>query len=398
MSGETLQFWGLVGALSIVALGILLLPLVRRRTAATAIREEYDINVYKDQLLEIERDLDRRLMDETQAEAARLEIKRRMLAAAEHVDDAKVREPEGGLSSNLALIAVIVVALPAAALAMYLNLGRPGQPDQPFAQRPAPTQVAGAAGNSDLSSVTEKLKKRLQGNPDDLRGWMLLGRSYMSLSQFTGAADAYGRAYGLSGEDAEIGAEYGEALSLVAGSVITSQAKGIFETTLAADPFNAKARFYLAMFKAQDGDTRGALQGWVDLAAISAPGAPWMQILNGQIVRAGKELGIDPQTIKPSAEATALALTVKQPKPKPQMTTAPDASAPGPTQADVEAAGQMSGEDRSALIRTMVKRLADRLKENPDDKAGWQRLERAYRVLGETGKADEAAAMAAKLP
>ncbi len=396
MSGEILQFWGLVAAVSVVALGLLVVPLVRRQTAVAAAREIYDINVYKDQLLEIERDLDRRLLDETQAEAARLEIKHRMLAAAEHIEGSQEKAGDAAPSSNLGLIAVIVLALPAAALALYLNLGRLGVPDQPLADRPNPTRVAGKAAATDMSSVIEKLKNRLQADPDDLRGWMLLGRSYMSLGRYGDSAESYGRAYGLSGEDGEIGAEYAEALSLAANSVITPEARDIFRDVFAADPRSAKARFYLAMYKAQDGDTRGALQGWVDLAAISAPDAPWMGVLNSQIARAGKEIGIDPQTIEPSPEARAMALTAAPAMP--QMTPAPDASAPGPSRADVEAAGDMSGEDRNAMIRSMVKRLADRLQENPGDKQGWQRLERAYRVLGETAKADEAAAHIAKLP
>jgi len=400
MSGETLQLWGLVAAVTIITLAILIAPLVRRRAAAQAAREVYDINVYKDQLEEIDRDLDRRLMDEPQAAAARVEIKRRMLSAASKVDASQETKSGDTPSSNLVMIVVVALVLPAAALATYFHLGRPGQPDLPFAERPAPTRLAADTKNSELSSVTEQLKTRLQREPGDLRGWMLLGRSYMSLSQFSDAAEAYGRAYGLSGEDGEIGSEYAEALSLAANSVITPLAFGIFRDGLAADPFNAKARFYLAMKKAQDGDIQGALQGWIDLAALSDPDAPWMPVLSAQIARAGQEIGIDPQSMEPSPAVKILAASI--PQATPQMTPVPQRSAPvagpGPSRADVEAASEMSSEDRNAMIRSMVERLANRLKDEPGDKTGWQRLERAYRVLGETAKADEAAAAAAKLP
>jgi len=73
-------------------------------------------------------------------------------------------------------------------------------------------------------------------------------------------------------------------------------------------------------------------------------------------------------------------------------------AAPAPTNADVRAAMGMSEGDRNKMIRSMVERLAAKMKENPEDKDGWVRLERAYRVLGETARADEAAAGAAKLP
>ncbi len=397
MSDETLQFWGLVGPLSVIAIGLLVVPLVRRRRLAPAVREEYDINVFKDQLGEIERDLDRGLLDQPQAEAARLEIKRRMLAAAGQIDQtvksADADKEEQGLASNLGLITMIVLALPAAAVTLYLNLGRLDQPDQPFAERSDQTRMA---GNSDLNSAIDKLKKRLLENPDDVRGWMLLGRSYRSLRQYVNAAEVYGRAYGLSGEDSEIGTEYAEAVILASDSKITPLAEGILKDALRDDPMSAKARFYLAMLKAQLGDLEGAMQGWIDLAVISPPGAPWMSIVNGQIQRAGEELGIDPTTIKPSTEARDLAIAAA--KNRPQMTPDPDSGAPGPTAADVKAAGDMTSDDRNSLIRSMVKRLADRLQEEPDDKQGWQRLERAYRVLGETALADQAAAAIAKLP
>ena len=400
MSGETLQLWGLVAAVSVISLGVLVVPLVRREKTVTAVREVYDINVYKDQLEEIERDLDRGLLDEAQANAARIEIKRRMLAAADQAEVAKKNQVSDrstfGLASNLGLVSVVVLALPAAATALYLHLGRPGQPDLPFAARPGQTQVASKPDQSGLRSATEQLAKKLETNPDDLRGWMLLGRSFMSLSQFGDAAGAYGRAYDISGQEAEIGAEYAEALSLAANSKITDLARNIFSDALAVDPLNAKARFYLAMAKAQDDDTEGALQGWVDLLAISPSDAPWYGVVSQHVTRAGQELGIDPATVQPSSGMAALADQAR--RLRAESTPVPDASTPGPSRADVEAAGEMSEDDRMAMIRSMVQRLAERLKDNPNDKVGWQRLERAYRVLGETAKADEAAANLAKLP
>ena len=129
--------------------------------------------------------------------------------------------------------------------------------------------------------------------------------------------------------------------------------------------------------------------------AISQQDAPWRSIVNEQINQAAKELGIDVATIKPTLEAQAIAIGVQKAYDNAQTEKA---AAPGPTTTDVKAAMGMSKGDRSKMIRSMVERLAAKMKQNPKDKDGWIRLERAYRVLGETALANEAAVHAVTLP
>ena len=163
---------------------------------------------------------------------------------------------------------------------------------------------------------------------------------------------------------------------------------------LAADPFEPKARYYLGLEQAQSGNIKGAIQAWTDLIQLSPADAPWLPTVNQTIGNAAKDLDIDPATILPTARAVALALTRGLGAPKSSslpMTSMPSASSrPAPSAADVAAASRMSATDRDQTIWSMVERLADRLKENPDDLAGWQRLANAYAVLGETEKADVA--------
>ena len=137
------------------------------------------------------------------------------------------------------------------------------------------------------------------------------------------------------------------------------------------------------------------MQEWVDLAAISPPDAPWLQVLDQQMQRASEESGIDPTTIEPSAKAKVLAEKVLEAM---KRAKAEQEAAPAPSTADVKAALGMPEEDRNKMIRDMVQRLADRMRDDPTNKEGWLRLAQAYRVLGETALADEAAAKAAALP
>lgn len=391
--------WITIAVLTAVVLGLLLAPLVRRGRAPAPTRAAYDITVYRDQLAEVDRDLERGLFGDEQAKAARIEIQRRMLAAGPEDGPGGTEEPArprpGG---RVAMIAAIAVAVPAGAVGLYLYLGSPGAPGQPFAERGTATADADAgAGDRDgLRAVVGRLAERLLRNPDDLKGWLLVGRSYMTLEHYDDAANAFRRAMALGDNRADIAADYAEALALADGAPITPEVRQIFEGVFAADPRNTKTRYYLGMAKAQQGDVRGALQDWVDLRLLSPPDAPWGPMLQEQIETAARALGIDPSAVEPSPGAAALA-AARAPS-RETAPGAPPATAPaGPSRADREAAARMSDEERAAMIRSMVQRLADRLAENPGDREGWLRLAQAYEVLGETEKAGEARARAEAL-
>lgn len=390
MSVDAIQLWGLVAVLAALVLLIMLWPLVKRRGGDVAPREAYDINVYKDQLLEIEADLERGLLSEDQGEAARTEIKRRMLACAENSEAVTQADPSG---SNVLLISAVALFVPVGAVLLYLGLGNPGEPDQPLAERKAHSIAAPSEQDTEILEATAKLAKHLEGNPDDLPGWRLLARTYLTQGRYADSVSAYANAYRLSSNDQEIVVNYAEAMTLASDALVTDQSHALFVKALALDATNPKARYYLGMYAVQHGDVRGAMQEWINLAAMSPPDAPWLQILDQQIGRAAKESGIDPTTIEPSAEAKALALQIRDEIARAQ---AEQAGAPEPTNEDVKAAMGMSEGDRNEMIRSMVQRLADRMKEDPT-MDGWLRLEKAYRVLGETVLADEAAANAAKL-
>jgi cytochrome c-type biogenesis protein CcmH len=358
--------WIAAAALTVATLVLVLAPLLRNRTPPPA-RAEFDLAVFRDQLAEVDRDLERGLLDAEQAEAARIEVERRMLAAADEEPPAPPdpRKRRGGL----VFAALTVVLVPAGAFGLYLTLGTPGIPDQPWAARETPGPTA--AGLASVETAVAKLAERLQANPDNVDGWIVLGRSYVTMERYPEAAEAFRRALALNHSDPEISAAYGEALVAAAGGQVAPDARRAFQDALTSAPGNPKARYYLALDKAQQGDLEGALQGWVDLAAIAPADAPWLPIVRQQIARAAAELGVDPPTV--------------------------EAAPPGPTRADMDAAAGMSAEDRGKMIRSMVERLAARLDEQPDDREGWLRLARAYEVLGEPDKARDARARAEAL-
>jgi len=395
MNNEMLQLWGVAAILGMTVLAIMLTPLMRRRTPSPARRESYDITVYKDQLEELEHDLERGSLAEEQAEAARIEIKRRLLAAGDAGEQATAPEKKAGIS-NWALISLIGLILPVGSVVVYLGFGSPDLPDQPLAGRDMSASISETKRRAELTETVDQLAEKMASRPDDMRGWAMLGRSYVTLQRYDDAAGAYRRAYELSGNNPNAGSAYGEALALAANSAITPKATSVFEAVIAVDEANPKARYYLAMGKMQQGDLMGAMQDWIDLAAISPDDAPWMPIIAEKFSDAAAESGIDPQSVKPTAAALAIAARLRNAAGNARTQEA--VAVPGPSRADVEAAAQMSEDDRAGMIRSMVDRLAGRLADNPNDKQGWIRLERAYRMLGEVANADQAANRAAALP
>lgn len=203
----------------------------------------------------------------------------------------------------------------------------------------------------------------------------MLGRSYGVLGRYDKAVVALEHAERLSGGDADVSAMLAEHRVFAAGGVVSPAAVAAFEAVLATNPKQPAARFYLALARAQAGEYRAALDGWVALARESPADAPWMPTLREQIAEVSGALG--------AAVPADLAGGV--------------AEAPGPSADDIAAAAAMSGDEQTAMIRGMVARLAARLEDEPDDLEGWRRLGRSYGVLGEAELAKEAYARAAAL-
>ena len=357
--------------LAAASVGALVWPFLADRKSDPAGRAAFDLAVHRDQLDEIERDVARGLLDTAEAEAARIEIRRRALAVA----DADAAEaPLGTTTPRWIALILLTVLVPVGAFGTYLAVGTPGMSDQPLAER---TLDAPA----DDEHLIAQLARRLEQAPDNVDGWLLLARAYGNRQRYTEAAQAYARAVAAGANSPVVRAEYAEILVMAADGTVPDKAAELFRSVVAEAPTEPRSRYFLGLYKIQHDDAKGALQEWVDLRALSAPGAPWLADVAQRIQAAAGALGIDPATLAPSPDVAALAA----------------GQLPAPDAETVKAAGEMSAEEQDAMIRGMVEGLAARLETNPDDKQGWLRLARAYEVLGETDKAAEARARAAAL-
>lgn len=354
-----MTLWLAISAMIAIAAALLFLPLLMRPRPA-ALRGAHDLEVYRDQLAELDRDLARGLVPATEAAAARTEIARRMLAVA---DPPVAVRPMPAPSRAGALLAVALLA-PAAAFALYLGLGAP----ELALRKPS-------ADAAQFEVMVAELALRMKERPDDARGWTLLARSVGRLGRHAESVAAFARAVEIETADADLRSQYGKAVAVAADGRVTPEARAIFEAALALNPAEPRARYYLGLAEAQSGNARAALARWIALEADTSPNAAWREGLAVRIGEIAGEAGFDAAAVAQwRAHAAADA-------------NAPAAAPRGPSAADVAAAQSMTGEERQAMIRGMVEGLAQRLDAAPDHAPGWLRLGRAYAVLGEKEKA-----------
>jgi len=235
------------------------------------------------QLLEVERDVARGALPQVDAASARLEISRRLLAAA---DDVQGAAAPLSLRTRRVVSVGIVLALPVLSLGVYLSLGSPGLPSQPYFER-----LAQPLDELPVEGLVARLEQRLKVEPEDVLGWRLIGPVYLQLGRYGDAINAFGRIMQIDGRDADALAGLGEALTLSGDGMVPLPARQAFEAALEMDPKQARARFYMALSKAQAGQFGRALSDWEALLADAAEEAPWRSAVEFQIRAVRERLG-----------------------------------------------------------------------------------------------------------
>lgn len=341
---------------AVAALAVLW-PLSRARTLKAT--READLAVYRDQLAEIARDAKSGRLPAAEAEAARIEVARRMLAA-DASTDASLADPAVAGRRRRAAAILALVLVPACAAGLYAVMGSPDIPGAPLAER-----MAAAPDRSDVAILVRRVEEHLQKNPNDGQGYEILAPIYLRLGRPEDSARAYAEAIRILGPTAERQSSRGEALVVAADGLVTADAAKAFAAALALNPSEPRAAYFLGLAAEQDGRAQDAARIWGELLARTPAAAPYRPMIAAALARVG---GTAPPAAAP----------------------APAAATPGPGAADINAAAQMSPQDRNAMVRGMVDRLAARLDKEPNDIDGWERLIRAYGVLGDKDKADAA--------
>jgi cytochrome c-type biogenesis protein CcmH len=361
----------ILALMTAVAIFAVLWPLSRESRTAAA--DGQDVEVYRDQLDEIERDRKAGLIGDSDAEAARVEISRRLLAAADSSGRPGSKASPTPVWRRRAAALVALLVLPAISAAFYIRQGSPQLPGAPLAGRlNAPLE------NRSIESMVAQVEAHLEKNPNDGQGWQVVAPVYMRMGRFTDAVRARAQTIRLLGTSADREADLGEAQVAAANGVVTADAKATFERALQADAGNLKAQYFTALAAEQDGRPQDAASIWRAMLDRAPPNAPFRTLIQQSLAR------VEPNTVASKSGEP------KTEEPKSAATIEPKAPQPGPTQEDMAAAQQMTPEQRQEMIRGMVDRLAERLKTDSSDFEGWLRLVRAYAVMGDKEKAREA--------
>jgi len=360
--------WIILACLTAFVLFVLLRPLLGARGQADA-REAFNAAVYRDQLGEIDADRARGLIGESEAEAARLEIARRLLQADSKEGAAPSERPSG--SPARAAMIVVATVVPLLALGLYLLYGSPRLPDQPLAAR-----LEDPSNSQNLGALVARVEARLREHPDEGEGWDVVAPVYLGAQRYQDAADAYGEAIRLLGPSAKRLSGQGQALVLANNGVVTEDARGALTQAIALDPTLIEPRILIAIAKEQDGDFAGAIADWRSLIDKAPADAPWRQMVEQRI--AGDEAHLAGKSVPDQPVAGGEAPSF----------------AGGPSAADVAAAQTMDPAGRQAMIETMVQRLAARLDQDGSDLGGWLKLVKAYSVLDRKDDALKALARA----
>lgn len=343
--------WVLLALMTGAAVLTVLLPLARRQPAAAVDMRGTDRAFYEAQLAEIERDRERGLLEPGEAETAKVEAARRLLAADRA--ERSVAPARPGEGRRRAAAGLALVGIPLLSLGFYLAVGRPDLPGRPLASRTDTVQLAGG-----LEQAVAKVERHLAQHPDDGRGYEVVAPVYMSMGRFDDAVRAYSAALRLLGETPVRLESYAEALIASADGVGLPEARQAVDKALAGNPKLVKARVFKALAAEQDGDKPAAIALYREVAAGIPAGSPLADMLAERLAALGAE----------------------------------SAPASGPASPQGAAIAAMPTGDQLDMIRAMVENLAAKLDAKGDDVEGWLRLVRSYMVLNEPDKASAALA------
>ena len=381
-------FWILISFVALAMTALLGLVLLRAHSVGEP-PAAYDLRVYRQQLSDVDKDLQRGVINESDAQRIRTEVSRRILAA-----DAQLQNQNSGSTQpkGLSRVTVLLSAalLTGGTLLLYAVLGAPGYGDMGLASRieaadlyaqTRPNQAEAeskvpAQTNPDIepgyADLVEQLRQTAGQRPDDAQGQALLAQHEANLGNFVAAYQAKENYIRIMSGDLEP-QDYGELAELMimaAGGYVSPEAEELLDGTLQLDPRNGPARYYYGLLQGQLNRPDIAFRIWADTLRQGPKGAPWIDGIEAQIEEMAFRAGVDYNPITPPA--------------------APDAAGPalaGPSAEDLSAAQEMTMDERQEMIQGMVARLSDRLATEGGTAPEWAQLIGALGVLGEQERA-----------
>ena len=334
--------FAVIAAIFVVAALACVLPILMRRERAQAPVDAGTSNlaILRDELAELERDYANSLIGEGEFGQSRRELERRALEEA-RADAARTEVPSIGHGTKAAL--VLAGAIPIVAVLLYLQLGTPAA----ISQQATAASHTGDPTQQQVEAMVEQLAKRLAAAPDDAQGWALLARSFFVLERFHEAAAAYARAAQLITDDADLLADYADALAMSQGRRIDDKVMAIVERALKVDPTHWKALALAGSAAYDRKDYAGAIRYWETLRQRAAPGSEFGRMIDANIAEARQLAGgsAPPQGPMSAPPRVAAAPTPPQADSRPAQRPASAGGVSGTVRLSAELASKVAPSD-----------------------------------------------------
>ena len=346
--------WIVITILTLIAVSVILLPVFSNKNLPNA-PSSHDLSVYKNQLTEIDNDLERGTINPDEAKAAKVEISRRILTASaelENTPNESQRIPKPLITFS------VVLLIPITAIGIYLYSGSPDIPDMPLVTRMSlPTE------QQDISLLVAKVEARLAKNPQDGQGWEVIAPVYMRLEQPEKAIIAYNNIIRILGPNELRYANLGEAIVLANNGRVIPDAITAFENALQINQNSTKSLFYLALEKSQSGKIDQAISSWKNLISIARGDEPWIDIAKQQLATLDSDLVENNEN---------------------------QGFAPDLSNFNIDDIEDLDAETRNEMILGMVNGLEERLRTDGGTLEEWLQLINSQVVLGRTTEAQNA--------
>ena len=369
----------ILGALAcFIFIGLIARSIVTPRDLDSGVASK-DLLIYKDQLVEVEKDLEKGVLSKSESDAARIEVSRRILLADKR---SKLEKQTVSISQNhnKLITFIILIFILAGSFSIYAFLGNPSLPDMPLQARLAeikenrsqrisqeeaellvPDEIIEAP--SDYLALVSKLRIAMKERPNDIQGLRLLALHEFRLGKYRSARKAHLKIINVLGETATAKdlIDFAEVMIVATNGYVSPEAEFILRRGLEMKPNDGRARYYSGLSMAQSGRPDVTLRLWENLLNEGPDDAPWIPLIKEQIVDVARLIGVN--------------LAQDQ--------------LPGPTSEQINSAETMSDVDRKEMIQGMVSSLSNRLANEGGTVNEWARLIRALGVLGETANASK---------
>ncbi|MCU7916942.1 MAG: c-type cytochrome biogenesis protein CcmI [Candidatus Thiodiazotropha sp. (ex Epidulcina cf. delphinae)] len=290
------QFWIILAGLIVLAMAFVALPLMRKRTEASVSSDELNLAVFKQQLAELDSDLDSGILDQTRYDAARKDLEKELLTDV----SGKSNKPESTASGRAMALAALLI--PLMAMLLYQNLGSPEiiqrLAEQPTAMPATASHAQQGQGSTQnlppMEDLVNRLAKKLEDQPDNLDGWVMLGRSYMAMNNQTAAINAYERALQIDDGNVGLLIAYAEAVAATTGNDFTGRSAPMIEKAYRLEPKNPNVLWLSGIVAYQQNQFQTALDRWQLLQGMLKPQTAELESVTKAIDDTRSKLGLSP--------------------------------------------------------------------------------------------------------